>query len=61
MEYIFIHGLGQNSTSWNETVSNIKNITIPHITQDHKNVKIKNLIGILFSIYFSKYNSIYNI
>ena len=26
MEYIFIHGLGQNSTSWNETVSNIKNI-----------------------------------
>ena len=25
MEYIFIHGLGQNSSSWNETISNIKN------------------------------------
>ena len=26
MEYIFIHGLGQKSSSWNETISNMNNI-----------------------------------
>jgi len=48
MEYIFIHGSGQKSTSWNETISylkNVKNISCPNLFEllDGKEAIYENL------------------